>query len=450
MGRCWLRMLPLALVLLALLLVRSDAQEGSGSMGGHWLFRHFVERMDCLYDRPEAEYWEGVYGLLTAPSQGQAPVERLGALGATLQDILLPFGVADPVVALSCPLGASAALQELAGACVDALGEGCLQRALRLSHLAKLLMLFNFNDYGAWFAHTRWRIDMSRLSNSMQELTHAARADGLGGAVPMAEPLDFRDPSWRIGLVTYCNYNDSVTSLTRWSRGSKQAYADKHGYTLFHFEKPFVTQAHPWMNKLIAIQTILRDFDWVFWVDCDLFFMNPSRTVDAVIRSAVVQNPDASLLIAEDGMMLNSGSFLLRNNAWGADFLARTVDLLSAPMPYSFQHMPWHEQAPLMYLALVPSLLSGLSPNLPADPGVGGALSNGYDPRVVLLQQRAMNSYPPELVQKTGHALAHQAWEDGDLVISFNGCASILGGDFCEDMYGRYHSSSMERFVLGG
>eukprot|EP00428_Durinskia_dybowskii_P038901 CAMPEP_0170255752 /NCGR_PEP_ID=MMETSP0116_2-20130129/27729_1 /TAXON_ID=400756 /ORGANISM="Durinskia baltica, Strain CSIRO CS-38" /LENGTH=271 /DNA_ID=CAMNT_0010506761 /DNA_START=29 /DNA_END=841 /DNA_ORIENTATION=- len=271
---------------------------------------------------------------------------------------------------------------------------------------------------------------MNHMNSAMQELIKLSRAEVAGVEVRMAEPLDFRDASQRIGLVTYCSYNDSRTSLTRWSRSSKTAYAEHHGYKLFHFEEPFVTQAHPWMNKLIAVKEVLPSVDWVFWVDCDLFFMNPRRTVDAIIRSAMVERPEASLLIAEDGMMLNSGSFMLRNNHWGSAFLEQTMDLLSAPMPHSFQHMPWHEQAPLMYLTLVPSVLEGLADGrAAAHVSQGGYLVSGYDQHVSLLPQRAMNSYPPEVVDKTGHALAHQAWEDGDLVISFNGCSSILGGE---------------------
>lgn len=418
---------------------------------GHWIFRHFVERMDCRVDEPEVEYWDGVYSLLFQPAATETPLERIASLGTALADILLPFNTADPVMALSCPLGTSAALLELGVLCAELFQERCIQRALRLMHLSKLFMLFNFNDFGAWFAATRWRTDTNRLHTLTQELLRLSRADGLDVAAHVKEPLDFREPALRIGVVTYCNYNDTRTRLTVLSRSNKRAYAERHSYTLFHFEEPFVAQAHPWMNKLLAIQETLPDFDWIFWVDCDLFFMSPGRTVDALIRSALALNPDAALLLAEDGMMLNSGSFLLRNSDWGRRFLANTMDLLSAPTPYSFQHMPWHEQAPLMYLALVPSVLSGL-----ADMGAQGSLqgggvelSSGYDPHVVLLQQRSMNSYPPELVAKTGHALAHQAWEEGDLVISFNGCSSILGGDFCEAMYGRYHSRSMDKFSLG-
>mmetsp|Transcript_39728 Transcript_39728/g.114651 ORF Transcript_39728/g.114651 Transcript_39728/m.114651 type:complete len:438 (+) Transcript_39728:230-1543(+) len=412
--------------------------------GAHWIFGHFKERMDCVYGSPEKELWDDMAVFLSQAEVQQDNSNRLVTLSSTLWDIMLPFGVADPVAALACPLGVSAALYELAVLCVNVHAGQCLQRGLRLLHLSKLFALFNFNDYGAWFSYSRWHIDMNELSNLMAELLKMTRADEGQATAKLAEPWAFREPSWKVGLVTYCNYNDSRTQLTSQSRSNKKAYAARHGYALMHYEEPFVAQAHPWMNKLIAIQENLASFDWLFWVDCDLFFMNPARTVDTLIRTAVLKNPDASLIIAEDGMMLNSGAFLLRNSPWGRDFLASTVDLLAAPMPQSFQHMPWHEQAPLIYLSMVPEVLKGLGG--PGGSKPEGSLSAGYDPRVVLVEQRAMNSYPPEVVQKTGHVLAHQAFEEGDMVISFNGCASILGGDFCEAMYAHYHGASMDRF----
>mmetsp|Transcript_6370 Transcript_6370/g.19825 ORF Transcript_6370/g.19825 Transcript_6370/m.19825 type:complete len:439 (-) Transcript_6370:85-1401(-) len=417
----------------------------AAQQAGHWIIRHFKEQMDCVYDANERELWDDMASFLSQPDMRQDTASRMVTLSTVLWDIMLPFGVADPVAALSCPLGTSAALYELAVLCVNVHGKQCLQRALRLLHLSKLFALFNFNDYGAWFGSSRWRIDMSELGNLMAELLRMSRADEGQVAAELVQPWDFRDAGLRVGIVTYCNYNDSRTQLTSFSRSNKNTYASRHKYSLLHFEQPFVTQAHPWMNKLIAIQKNLAAFDWLLWVDCDLFFMNPVRTVDALIRTAVLKNPDASLIIAEDGMMLNSGAFLLRNSPWGHSFLAQTVDLLSAPMPQSFQHMPWHEQAPLIYLALVPDALRGLG-----GPGgtkaAGDSLSAGYDPHVVLLHQGAMNSYPPEVVKKTGHVLPHHAYEEGDMVISFNGCGSILGGDFCEAMYARYHGISMDRF----
>jgi len=418
--------------------------------GVPWIFGHFIERMDCRYDKSEGEYWEQLVALLyqqQTPTTGNEAAQRLVMLSSTLRDLLEPYGVADPVMALHCPLGASAALRELALVCVDVFGLRCAHRALRLMHLSKLLMLFNFNDFGAWFAHSRWQIDPNRWSAEMNALSHEAlQADPSVGAAAVKDP-NFRQPEWRIGLVSYCNYNDSATKLRVLSGSNKRAYADYHSYSLLHFEKPFVGNAHPWMNKLIAVQENLANYDWLFWVDCDLFFMNPQRTVDALIRTALDRNPEASMIVAEDGMMLNSGAFLLRNNAWSAKFLSKTVDLLAAPMPYSFQHMPWHEQAPLIYLALVPYLLNGLGANgeAPLDPST--SLSNGYDPRVVLVDQRAMNAYPPDVVERTKHAMSHGGYAEGDMVISFNGCSSIIGGERCEELYQVYHDQSMEKFA---
>ena len=56
-----------------------------------------------------------------------------------------------------------------------------------------------------------------------------------------------------VGIVSYCNYKDPAFPLPRYSKDSKQAYADYHGYTLYHLEKPIVKSFHPWMNKLLTV-----------------------------------------------------------------------------------------------------------------------------------------------------------------------------------------------------
>jgi hypothetical protein len=54
------------------------------------------------------------------------------------------------------------------------------------------------------------------------------------------------------------------------------------------------------------------------------------------------------------------------------------------------------------------------------------------------------HSYPPELVRKTKHALKHHGWTPSDYIISFNGCGSVLGGEFCVEAYGHYFTESMK------
>lgn len=158
--------------------------------------------------------------------------------------------------------------------------------------------------------------------------------------------------------------------------------------------------------------------------------------------------------------MFNSGVFLLRNSMWGRQFLDRTIDLLAAPMPQSFQHNQWHEQSPFMYLAMVPSLLD-LRPLVVEQEEEGESVTEaapafarddrgrmGYDPEHVrVVPQSWMNSYPLELVERTRRALLHDDWSDGDFIISFNGCGSVLGGAVCEEIFGKYWRQSQ---ALGG
>eukprot|EP00913_Durusdinium_trenchii_P004315 g4000.t1 len=69
-------------------------------------------------------------------------------------------------------------------------------------------MLFQFNDFGAWFSFSRWRTDMQRIASASQELHQVAKSAASIGAVDVIDP-SFKQPDWRIGLVTYCNYNNS-------------------------------------------------------------------------------------------------------------------------------------------------------------------------------------------------------------------------------------------------
>ena len=65
-----------------------------------------------------------------------------------------------------------------------------------------------------------------------------------------------------VGIVSYCNYKDPTFPLPTYSRKNKQAYADHHGYSLYHLEKPFVSQFHPWMNKLLSVILFLLKFNY--------------------------------------------------------------------------------------------------------------------------------------------------------------------------------------------
>ena len=88
--------------------------------------------------------------------------------------------------------------------------------------------------------------------------------------------------------------------------------------------------------------------------------MDFSQSLDEIVNRDFDKSKDGEIdfIISEDGNMYNSAVFMVKNSEWGRTFLNNSIDLLAAPMPYSFQHNQWHEQSPFMYLSMVPSLLN--------------------------------------------------------------------------------------------
>mmetsp|Transcript_33370 Transcript_33370/g.86650 ORF Transcript_33370/g.86650 Transcript_33370/m.86650 type:complete len:170 (-) Transcript_33370:396-905(-) len=169
--------------------------------------------------------------------------------------------------------------------------------------------------------------------------------------------------------------------------------------------------------------------------------MNMSIRIESVLEPALRDSPDAALVISEDAAMINSGLFLLRNSPAGRQFLDQVMDLLSAPLPHSFQHNQWHEQSPLMYLALIPSILQGL--NMDVEDTYDDA---GYHQLVALVPQKALNAYPNETANRVS-ILQHAEYEEGDFIISFNGCGSLVGIVRCEELLKYHHDNSLRGVV---
>jgi hypothetical protein len=161
----------------------------------------------------------------------------------------------------------------------------CVSRSIRILQLAKLLMLFDFPDFGMMMSQSRWGADLNGLTRKMFALheqdplrlkvsdnantnTDSVQyaVDNLGvkladesARVDMRLRADTgaitgkRKKKLDIAIVSYCNYKDPTFPLPKYSRQNKQAYADMHGYKLYHLEQPLEQHWHPWMNKLLSV-----------------------------------------------------------------------------------------------------------------------------------------------------------------------------------------------------
>ena len=77
----------------------------------------------------------------------------------------------------------------------------------------------------------------------------------------------------KIAICTL-SIGEKYKQYTRYTTQNKKIYCEKHGYTfiedddVYNKDKPI-----PW-SKLLLIQKYLSDFDYIAWIDADIYIMN--------------------------------------------------------------------------------------------------------------------------------------------------------------------------------
>jgi hypothetical protein len=91
----------------------------------------------------------------------------------------------------------------------------------------------------------------------------------------------------KIAVVTA--YDSAYRDEGPLTDANKQAYCDKHGYDFHSFtdSRLFSLLAlrgrHAAWGKLLAINRVWQDYDWVFWTDADSIIMNPQIRLESFI-----------------------------------------------------------------------------------------------------------------------------------------------------------------------
>ena len=185
----------------------------------------------------------------------------------------------------------------------------------------------------------------------------------------------------RVAIVSLCAYDPAKTNLTTLSSRNLNAYCQLHGYECYLASASFDPDRPIAWTKVLLAAALLPRVDWVLWRDCDTFFAAPEVTVESLIASAGVARavigaaaaaelggrgalaplqaaalaapaacpltlpPSSSaaaaagggaaaqalplasstldLVISEDGFLLNTGVWAVRNSAWGLGWLRR-------------------------------------------------------------------------------------------------------------------------------
>ncbi len=123
------------------------------------------------------------------------------------------------------------------------------------------------------------------------------------------------------------------------SSPNKQRYADRRGYDFLCVDYVRDSNRSASWNKILWLEKLLPEYDWVFWTDADSLIMNGEIRLEDVIGDS-----SHDLIFTKDENGLNAGQFLIRNCCWSLWLLDSIWDQTQ------FLDHPWSEQAALMYV----------------------------------------------------------------------------------------------------
>jgi hypothetical protein len=155
---------------------------------------------------------------------------------------------------------------------------------------------------------------------------------------------------------------------------------------------------HPAWIKISAMRHHLvhGQFEWIWSLDMDAFITNVDLRLEDHVFGAM-KNPNASLIIAGDcNVISNSGSFFVRNTAWGLNFLQQVWDMRERTDIINIRD--WWENAVVLHL------LQNMSPEELAA-------------HVEFAPQSQINAYPESVRSDDPNVHCGYLWQPGDFVV---------------------------------
>lgn len=294
--RQWLRALCLALWLSGAHAQGRPLSEGEVPPG----LRQWLGRDNC-----GAEPWPAFHAGL-ASAIAQINERQFAPAMASVVSLLIPV-VQNPHVAFDCATAVSSALI-LAAQCGEQLQLTIL--AGRLRQLGAIFASFDYQMKGEEYIDQspwpiNWMNSMEGILRAMTMMKQYEMQAEPARSVPLRKALAESGLAGvsrnRIAIVTVCDYDAGITPLARLSQLNKESYAQRHGYDAFVYEKapvyqdpltPLLTEpaSHrpaAW-SKIDAVLTVMAggEHDWVMWMDCDSFFMDPEVRLEELIAVA--------------------------------------------------------------------------------------------------------------------------------------------------------------------
>jgi hypothetical protein len=157
----------------------------------------------------------------------------------------------------------------------------------------------------------------------------------------------------QICITTY--FDDAFSSIGNLCSQTIRQYAEQHRMDAVLLNRIASDRPAPWNKILVVKELFSRGYEFVFWIDADAIFVDFTRSIEDVI------DPGKNLYLVKHKIdsndVPNTGSFLIRNNAWSHAFLDTVWE------KHEYIHHKWWENAAVIDIFGYHSLLHENQPD---------------------------------------------------------------------------------------
>ena len=201
----------------------------------------------------------------------------------------------------------------------------------------------------------------------------------------------------KFAIVTL--FDSYYEDLAKIAIPDKLQYASKHGYDVIYFDQKIDDTRPAQWSKVKAVEHVLDDYEWVWWIDIDALIMNRDIKLESIVDET------ADIIFTENKYsVISNGSSFYKNSEITKNFLRDCYtlnrDILQNIDVTTFDH----EQKPMRQLYL----------------------NSEYRNHIKLIHERVCNSYYQTnnisvLENYPSWNQEDNLYQEGDFVVNFCG-----------------------------
>jgi hypothetical protein len=127
---------------------------------------------------------------------------------------------------------------------------------------------------------------------------------------------------------------EEYREITKYSAIIKEQYCKKHNYTFIEDLSVYNPDKTIHWSKLLLLLKYLKDFDYIVWIDADIYIMNQEITLENFIQNIM---GDKDIMTGSDWKMSNTGTIFVKNTKWSEEFLTAVYNHTNFPQKGNFE-----------------------------------------------------------------------------------------------------------------